>query len=84
MQSIGFLRSNEDHYLYNKDAPDGSPIFLILYVDDILHSGRHSGELAELRWQIRLKFAMKDLGPAHHILGMRITRDQTSKGLWLT
>ena len=47
VQSIGFLRSDEDHCLYSKDAPDGSPIFLILYVDDML---RHSGELAELRW----------------------------------
>ena len=36
MRSIGFLSSDEDHYLYSKDAPDGSPIFLILYVDDML------------------------------------------------
>ena len=27
---------------------------------------------------------MKDLGPAHHILGMKITKDRTSKWLWLT
>ena len=26
---------------------DGSPIFLIIYVDDMLLSGRHTGELAK-------------------------------------
>jgi hypothetical protein len=45
---IGFLRSDEDHCFYSKDAPDGSPIFLIPYVDDMLLSGRHIRELAEL------------------------------------
>jgi ATP-binding cassette subfamily B (MDR/TAP) protein 1 len=68
VQSIGFLQSDEDHCFYSKDAPDGSPVFLILYVDDILLSGRHIGELAELRRQMLLQFAMKDLGLAHHIL----------------
>ena len=48
VQSLGFLRSDEDHCLYSKDAPDGSPIYLILYVDDMLLSDRHTGEFAEL------------------------------------
>jgi hypothetical protein len=49
IRSIGFLWSDEDYSFYSKDAPDGSPIFLILNVDDMLLSGRHIGELAELR-----------------------------------
>jgi hypothetical protein len=32
VRSIGLLRSDQDHCFYSKDAPDGSPIFLILYV----------------------------------------------------
>jgi ATP-binding cassette subfamily B (MDR/TAP) protein 1 len=48
VRSIGFVRLDEDHCFYPKDARDGSPIFLILYVDDMLLSGRHIGELAEL------------------------------------
>jgi ATP-binding cassette subfamily B (MDR/TAP) protein 1 len=39
VRSIGFLRSDEDHSFYSKDAPYGSPIFLILYVDDMLLLG---------------------------------------------
>jgi hypothetical protein len=52
---------DEDDFFYSKDAPDGSPIFLILYVYDMLLSGRHIGELAELQRKMLLKFAMKDL-----------------------
>jgi hypothetical protein len=51
---------------------------LILYVDDMLLSGQHIEELAELRRQMLLQFAMKDLGLAHHILGMKITRNRQS------
>ena len=40
----------------------------------MLLSSRHTEELVELRRQLPLKFTMKNLGPAHHILGMKITR----------
>ena len=32
----------------HKTAQDGSPVFLIIYVDDMLLSGRHTEELTEL------------------------------------
>ena len=68
IQSVGFSKSDEDHWLFTKTTQDGSPVFLIIYVDDMLLSGRHAGELSELVQKLRLKFAMKDLGPARHIL----------------
>jgi hypothetical protein len=43
-------------------------------MDDMLLSDQHIEELAELRRQMLLRFAMKDLGPTHHILGIKITR----------
>mgnify|MGYP000199768963 CR=1 FL=1 len=61
--------------MYIKDAPDVSPIFLILYVDNMLLSSRHIGELAELQRQLLLKFAMKHLD----ILRMKITRNRLSQ-----
>ena len=84
IRSIGFSKSDEDHCLFTKTAQDGSPIFLIIYVDDMLISGRHAGELAELVRQLRLKFAMKDLGPARHILGMKISRNRDRRQLFLS
>ena len=44
--------SDEDHFLYSKNAQDGSTIFLILYV------------LAELVWKLRLKFVVNNLDHA--------------------
>ena len=46
---------------------DISHVFVIIYVDDMLLSDRHTGELTELVRKLRLKFAMKDLGPARHM-----------------
>ena len=62
-----------DDCLFTKTAQEGSPVFLIIYVDDMLLCGRHAGDLTELVRKLRLKFAMKDLGPARHILGMKIS-----------
>ena len=45
IQSVGFSKSNEDHCLFTKPTRDGSPIFLIIYVDDMLLSGRNAAEL---------------------------------------
>ena len=64
IESIGFSKSDEDPCLFSKTTQDGSHFFLILYVDDMLLSDRHVGELADLVRQLRLKFAMKDLGSA--------------------
>ena len=48
IQSVGFSKSDEDHCLFTKTTQDGSPVFLIIYVDDMLLSGRHPDELTEL------------------------------------
>ena len=50
----------------------------------MLLSGLHTGELAELVRQLRLKLAMKDLGPARHILGMKISRNRDKRQLFLS
>ena len=49
----------------------------------MLLSGRHAGELTELVRQLRLKFAMKDLGLARHILGMKISQNHNRRQLCL-
>ena len=48
IQSAGFSKSDEDHCLITKTAQDGSPVFLIIYMDNMLLSCRHTGELTEL------------------------------------
>ena len=84
IKSIGFSKRDEHHCLFTKPTQDGSPIFLIIFVDDMLLSGRHTGELAELIRKLRLRFAMKDLGPARPILRMKISRHRNQRQLSLS
>ena len=79
MQLVNFSKSDEDHCLFTKTAQDGSLVFLNIYVDDKQLSGRHTRELTELVRKLPLKFAMKDLGPAWHILRTKISRNRAKR-----
>ena len=58
IQSVSFSKSDQDHCPFTKIVQDGSPVFLIIYVDDMLLSGRHAGEVTELVRKLRLKFSL--------------------------
>ena len=49
---------------------------MLLYVDDMLVAGSNMQEINVLKRKLENSFAMKDLGAAKQILGMRITRDR--------
>jgi hypothetical protein len=83
MYSTGFTRCQADHCCYVKSF-DNSYIILLLYVDDMLIAGSSIEEINNLKKQLSKQFAMKDLGPAKQILGMRITRDRANGTLKLS
>ena len=72
----GYTRCHFDHCVYLKKKNDGSYIILLLYVDDMLVAGSNMQEINVLKRKLANSFAMKDLGAAKQILGMRITRDR--------
>ena len=84
MHSQGFKHNNEDPCLYVKKPRDGPIIMLILYVDDMLIAGHSKKDIADLNKKLSSQFDMKDLGDAHHILGMHVTRDQKKGLLYLS
>lgn len=47
-------------------------LILLLYVDDMLLTGSHSTLLNAFIELLQSEFAMKDLGPVHHFLGIEI------------
>lgn len=57
-------------------------IILLLYVDDIITTGNNPTSSQLLIRQLALAFAMKDLGPLHHFLGLEV--HQSSEGLFLS
>ena len=77
MHRIEFKRCEADHYCCVK-LFDNSYIILLLYVDDMLIARSSIEEINDLKKQLSKQFAMKDLGAAKQILGMRIIRDKAN------
>ena len=76
MSEQGYTRCHSDHCVYLKKQNDGIYIILLLYVNDMLIAGSNMQEINVLKRKLANSFAMKDLGVAKQILGMRITRDR--------
>jgi len=84
MVSINFSRSNYDSCVYLKKLDDGSFVYLLLYVDDILIASSNLGEIKRLKADLNSILEMKDLGPAKKILGMEISRNRPERKLTLS
>jgi hypothetical protein len=78
------MRCEYDCCVYVNSLDDGSFIFLLLYVDDMLIATKSIVEVNKLKVLLSKEFDMKDLGAAKKILGMEIRRDRDAKKLWLS
>uniref|UniRef100_A0A2N9H6T1 Integrase catalytic domain-containing protein n=1 Tax=Fagus sylvatica TaxID=28930 RepID=A0A2N9H6T1_FAGSY len=81
---IGYTRCEYDCCVYVRILEDGSYIFLLLYVDDMLIAAKSMCEVNRLKSLLHKEFEMKDLGAAKKILGMEIRRDRGARKLWLS
>ena len=79
-----YTRRKYDHCVYLRKLQDGSYIYLILYVDDIIIAFKSQTEIKKSKTQLNRKFEMKDLGEAKNILGMEISRDKKLERLCLS
>ena len=84
MLEHGFQRLEADHSVYIKRYDQGNYIILLLCADDMLIVVHDNNKINRLKKYLGSKFAMKDLGPAQQILGMRIMHDRKDKRLWLS
>ncbi|CAL1360545.1 unnamed protein product [Linum trigynum] len=84
MGEQGYMKTTSDHCVFVKKFPDGDFIILLLYVDDMLIAGQNVSKINDLKKELSKSFAMKDLGPAKQILGVRIVRDRGAKKIWLS
>jgi transposase InsO family protein len=58
-------------------------LILALYVDDIILFARETQEIQRIKEFLTERFHMKDLGPIHTVLGMRVRRNRAERTLWL-
>ncbi|GJR39251.1 retrotransposon protein, putative, ty1-copia subclass [Tanacetum coccineum] len=73
----GYL--NKEVYMEQPEASGSNVTFLILYVDDILIMGNNIPMLQDVKSYLGKCFAMKDLGEAAYILGIKIYRDRSRR-----
>lgn len=78
MLNLGFVQSKIEPCLYQKVFSDGNRIIAVIYVDDIFtfYSKNKEAEKQKLKHDLLKRFKIKDLGPARHVLGMRLRRDK--------
>lgn len=81
---IGFSRSKYECCVYFKGHGVEKPIYLLLYVDDMLLASQSMEEIARLKEFLNSKFEMKDLKQAKKILGMEIIRKRDRNELYLS
>ena len=84
MENHGFNKTMCDYYIFVTKFGDNDFVILLLYVDDMLIVGQDASEIDNLKRELSKSFAMKDLGLAKHILGMKISCDRKSEKLWLS
>ncbi|GJY82573.1 retrotransposon protein, putative, ty1-copia subclass [Tanacetum coccineum] len=76
IKRFGFAQNLNEPCVYQK-ASGSNVTFLILYVDDIIIMGNHIPSLQSVKDYLGKCFAMKDLGEATFILGIKIYRDRS-------
>nr|GEV21368.1 retrotransposon protein, putative, Ty1-copia subclass [Tanacetum cinerariifolium] len=78
IKKFGFTQNHDEPCVYLK-ASGSNITFLILYVNDILIMGNNIPMLQSVKSYIGRCFAMKDLGEAAYILGIKIYRDRSRR-----
>jgi hypothetical protein len=79
--SLGFVEAKSDTSLF-VFRRGSDTIYLLLYVDDIILTASSAALLQQTISALKREFAMKDLGPLHHFLGVFI--QQQADGLFLS
>nr|GEZ63695.1 retrotransposon protein, putative, Ty1-copia subclass [Tanacetum cinerariifolium] len=78
IKKFGFTQNRDELCVYLK-AGGSNITLLILYVDDILFMGNNILMLQSVKSYLGRCFAMKDLGEAAYILGIKIYKDRSRR-----
>ena len=78
VKKFGFPRSKDESCVFVKGSRS-MVSFLVLNVNDILPIGNDISTLEEVKSWLGKCFAMKDLGEAAYIVGIRIVRERSKR-----
>jgi hypothetical protein len=80
LTTLGFIEAKSDTSLFIFHHGSDT-VYLLLYIDDIIRTASSTELLRRTISALQREFAMKDLGPLHHFLG--ITVEHRPDGLFL-
>ena len=60
--SHGYNKNPYDSCVYHSKVEDGSDIYLVLFVDDILVTSQDKSEIQNMKSLLNSEFEMKDIG----------------------
>ncbi|XP_046472611.1 uncharacterized protein [Neodiprion pinetum] len=82
LKKAGLQQSKVDPCIYHKTL-DEKMLFLAVYVDDLLIFTNDQVTKENLKNKLKKCFKMKEMGEAHHCVGLRITRDRQAGKIYL-
>ena len=78
LNELGFARTEVDYGGFFKKI--GSHIIILaVHVDDCMVIGSSGKLVNDFQREMNMKYKITDLGPAHWLLGIKITRDFDNK-----
>ena len=83
LKEMGFKQAPCDPCLYLLSDSEGELFVVGVYVDDIILGGKSVDKMITTKKELNEKFKMKDLGPLHHFLGVKIIQDQLTGVTWI-
>ena len=83
LKEMGLQQTASDPCLYVHANSEGKLFVAAVYVDDIILGGKSEHKLNQVKQDLSQTFEMKDLGPLHHFLGVKMIQDQLSKSIWI-
>ena len=82
LKEMGFKQTPSDPCLYVHTGSEG--VFIVaVYVDDIVLGGRSEAKMTAVKEELSQKFQMKDFGPLHHFLGIKVVQDRLTGAIWI-
>ena len=83
LKGMGFEQTSSDPCLYVRLDSEGEMFLVAVYVDDIILGGRSEAKLNAVKEELSRRFEMKDLGPLHHFLGVKVIQDRLTGVIWI-
>ena len=83
LKEMGFTQAPSDPCLYVDSDSEGEVFIVAVYVDDIILGSKSESKLMEVKKELSKTFEVKDLGPLHHFLGVKIIQDSITGTIWI-